>query len=80
MFSMVEESTEECRGSYTSLRGCMRQQDEELERLFDLQPDQVLEYTAVARSTTSGSSGRSLCTSCHLSATTLRNLRRYQAT
>ncbi len=46
MFSMVEESTDECRDSYTSLRACVRRQDEELEQLFDLQPDQVLAYTA----------------------------------
>ena len=46
MYSMVEESTEECRGSYTSLRGCMRRQDEELEQLVELQPEQVLAFTA----------------------------------
>ena len=44
-YPMVEEGTEECRGTYTSLRGCVHRQDEELEQLFNLQPDQVLAHT-----------------------------------
>ena len=47
MCAMVEESTEDSRGGYMSLRGCMRQQDEELEKLFNLLPDQVLPYAGL---------------------------------
>ena len=38
---MMHENTEEYRATHTSLQECLRQQDAELERLFDLPRGQV---------------------------------------